>query len=430
MLRTTALVAAVLLAEVAVLGVVAWSGAFEPAADEPHGKMTHGFLEFVRERSVVVRSNKIELPNLDDPELVRAGAGNYDAMCAGCHLAPGVADSELQRGLNPTPPNLSEGEVLAAERAFWTIKHGVKMTGMPAWGESMDDAAIWGMTAFVRQLPTLTAEQYVALVASSGGHDHGGVASAGMANDDHAGDAHGAGDHPGGVDDAPGATRAMDHGAAPGAEEDAHTGHQASAGGMAEPAATGDHARHGAASTEAAKPDHSAMQGMDHASPAAGSAPAMDHSAMGHDMAGMAEPPTVRPARRISGPAEAALQAFADALQVGNVPLATERLAPDLVVSEADHVEWSREAYVRGHMKADMALLKNADVELVDRRVDERGGEAVIVSDLRVRTTGAGETVDVVRRETAKLRQTEDGWKIVELAWESRPAPERAPMTH
>jgi len=54
------------------------------------------------------------------------------------------------------------------------IKHGIKATGMPAWGKSMGDEYIWGMVAFIDQLPTMDAKQYQALVASSGGHQHGG----------------------------------------------------------------------------------------------------------------------------------------------------------------------------------------------------------------------------------------------------------------
>ena len=54
------------------------------------------------------------------------------------------------------------------------IKHGIKATGMPAWGKSMEDEYIWGLVAFVQQLPKLDTEAYQALVASSGGHSHGG----------------------------------------------------------------------------------------------------------------------------------------------------------------------------------------------------------------------------------------------------------------
>src|SRR3546814_12702681 len=76
------------------------------------------------------------------------------AMCTGCHLAPGMSETEMSRGLYPAPPDLTKTTVEAAE-AFWVIKHGIKASGMPAWGKSMDEEYIWNMAAFLRVLPTL-----------------------------------------------------------------------------------------------------------------------------------------------------------------------------------------------------------------------------------------------------------------------------------
>lgn len=111
---------------------------------------------------------------MDDPELIRRGAGNYAAMCEGCHLAPGEAPGEIQRGMYPAPPDLSRGTARSAAEIFWIVKHGLKMTGMPAWGRSMGDAPIEAMTAFVLRLPAMSPEDYRAWVDASPGHDHGG----------------------------------------------------------------------------------------------------------------------------------------------------------------------------------------------------------------------------------------------------------------
>jgi mono/diheme cytochrome c family protein len=54
-----------------------------------------------------------------------------------------------------------------AAEEFWIIKHGVKMTAMPAWGRTHSDDLIWDMVSFVRKLPSLSAEQYRALVKSA-----------------------------------------------------------------------------------------------------------------------------------------------------------------------------------------------------------------------------------------------------------------------
>jgi mono/diheme cytochrome c family protein len=44
---------------------------------------------------------------------------------------------------------------------------------MPAWGKSIGDEEIWGMVAFLQQLPVMTAAAYDEQVASSDGHAHG-----------------------------------------------------------------------------------------------------------------------------------------------------------------------------------------------------------------------------------------------------------------
>lgn len=164
---------AIVIALVLITGAV-WSGVYNIGADDPHWRPTHALLEVVRERSIDTRASKLQVPtDLGDPARIRQGAGNYDAMCTGCHLAPGMSETELSKGLYPAPPDLTKATVDAAS-AFWVIKHGIKASAMPAWGKSMDDAYIWNMAAFLQQLPKLNAEQYQTLVASSGGHSHGG----------------------------------------------------------------------------------------------------------------------------------------------------------------------------------------------------------------------------------------------------------------
>jgi ketosteroid isomerase-like protein len=81
--------------------------------------------------------------------------------------------TELSAGLSPAPPNLAKHAHSDAAEAFWVIKHGVKATGMPAWGKHMEDPDIWEIVALLRKLPSLSAEQYQAEVAASGGHSHG-----------------------------------------------------------------------------------------------------------------------------------------------------------------------------------------------------------------------------------------------------------------
>jgi mono/diheme cytochrome c family protein len=170
--------AAALLVLVALGALFIGSGIYNVAADEPHTALVHRLLESTRERSIATRADDIDVPDLKNPEMARRGAGNYDAMCVDCHLAPGTEDSELSVGLNPTPPNLAKHAHIDAAEAFWVIKHGIKATGMPAWGKRMEDSYIWDLVAFLRVLPSLSPQQYAEEVAASGGHSHGGGESA------------------------------------------------------------------------------------------------------------------------------------------------------------------------------------------------------------------------------------------------------------
>jgi mono/diheme cytochrome c family protein len=144
------------------LGGVAFigSGVYNIGADDHHTKPVLAIIEQLRDRSIAARSNSIEARYTEDPERIALGAQRYAALCVGCHLAPGVTKSDIRQGLYPHPPNLAQEELQQAQRAFWIVKHGIKMSAMPAWGKSLDDETIWNVVAFVRKMPDMTPETY------------------------------------------------------------------------------------------------------------------------------------------------------------------------------------------------------------------------------------------------------------------------------
>ncbi len=180
-------VAVLVVGAAAAFALFVGTGAYNFAADEPHTAAVHALLETMRDRSIEIRASGLQTPDLSEPTRVVQGAGNYNAMCVGCHLAPGMTESELSKGLYPAPPNLSKEKVEPAQ-AFWVIKHGIKASGMPAWGKSMSDEYMWNMAAFLQELPKLDADRYKEMVARSGGHhhDHGGGDDEGADHDAHA----------------------------------------------------------------------------------------------------------------------------------------------------------------------------------------------------------------------------------------------------
>lgn len=164
------------------VGAFVYSGIYPMGADVPHNALSYRLLETLRERSITRASGDVLVPALDEPDLLLAGGADYNDMCAVCHLKPGTSESDMSLGLYPAPPDLSrvshrleqddQGE--SARRQFWIIKHGIKASGMPAWGPTHDDRRIWAMVAFLQRLPQLTAAQYQILTARGEGADNAG----------------------------------------------------------------------------------------------------------------------------------------------------------------------------------------------------------------------------------------------------------------
>lgn len=153
-------------------GAYVYLGLYPIGADVPHNAVTYRVLETARERAVARAARDVAVPaDLDASARLLSGGADYNDMCAGCHLRPGEDQSDFTLGLYPAPPNLTEAHDVHGDpatrdqRRFWIIKHGIKASGMPAWGPGHDDERIWNMVAFLKRLPDLTAQQYQIITA-------------------------------------------------------------------------------------------------------------------------------------------------------------------------------------------------------------------------------------------------------------------------
>jgi mono/diheme cytochrome c family protein len=162
----------VILVAALALGAFNVYGGYNVAADDPHSAPVLWLANTTRIQSIAAHSKGIVLPdNFGTDDQVKAGASLYGEMCVSCHLGPGVERSEISQGLYPRAPEMAKGSSLTPEEEFWVIKHGIKMTGMAAWGQTHSDDLIWKMVAFLRKLPSLTPAQYKMLTADAA-EDH------------------------------------------------------------------------------------------------------------------------------------------------------------------------------------------------------------------------------------------------------------------
>ena len=152
-------------------GAVIYAGMYDVAATAPHWRMTSWLLETARTRSIKAQAAGIAVPlGLSDPAMVIIGVEHYAAHCAVCHGAPGVPKGDIAHGLYPPPPDLGKAALLyTPAELFWVIKHGIKMTGMPAWSDHSDDE-LWATVGFLEKLPGMSEQEYANLVVASMAH--------------------------------------------------------------------------------------------------------------------------------------------------------------------------------------------------------------------------------------------------------------------
>jgi predicted CXXCH cytochrome family protein len=97
------------------------------------------------------------------PQILQEAREHFIARCAICHANDGTGQSKIGRNLYPKVPdlrlprtqNLTDGEI------HYIIRNGVRLTGMPAWGNPHDEQedASWKLVLFIRDLRQPTAEE-------------------------------------------------------------------------------------------------------------------------------------------------------------------------------------------------------------------------------------------------------------------------------
>jgi ketosteroid isomerase-like protein len=249
--------------------------------------------------------------------------------------------------------------------AFWVIKHGLKMSGMPAWGVTMYDSALWDMVAALPKIAKMSPEQYKKLVT--------GVEETGQKHPD---------------------------------EKPANS---------SEPAAAPDGA---STNVGAPNPDMSAMKGMKGMSGMAGM----------KGMPDMQDKPAMPTAldagfkAKAVPAAEAAAEAFHAALQKGDRNAVLALLSAEVSIIE-DGKTQSRDEYASGHMGEDFAFLKHARIKLLSLASMAMGDSAMVSSRSEMRASHEGVPMSMLSSEVLTLKQTPAGWKIVKVQWASNPIP-------
>ena len=169
--RLTILLTVVVLALVGVTigAAVVFGGLYNVAATTQHTQQVYSLLEIAMRQSVRLRARDIEPPPLDDPALIARGLGCFVEKCVQCHGAPGVAQSSIGQSMQPVPgPLVDAHQRWRPRELYWLTRHGIKMSGMPAWEFHLDDRDLWAVVAFLGTLPALSPAAFASQAREAG----------------------------------------------------------------------------------------------------------------------------------------------------------------------------------------------------------------------------------------------------------------------
>jgi mono/diheme cytochrome c family protein len=147
-------------------------GVFGVGANMMHNMMEHGFsartepmqmekalATTIRGRAIPSRYKTMKNPAASPPGVIHEGMAHWADHCATCHANNGSGDTMYGKTMYPRPPDMRQKDTqeMSDGQLYYTIKNGVRLSGMPAFGDpGDDDVDSWKLVAFIRHLPQLT----------------------------------------------------------------------------------------------------------------------------------------------------------------------------------------------------------------------------------------------------------------------------------
>jgi mono/diheme cytochrome c family protein len=147
------LLGAVLILAILLLAALAITrlGLMPVSADGSHSNLEARIMPAVLHASIVRHASGEANPVPLNEDTLKAGIDTYKAMCARCHSTPGGNPGVYGQSFYPPAPQLPAGMYPYTDaQLFWVIKHGIRNTGMPAWGGMLSDEEIWQLVSLLK----------------------------------------------------------------------------------------------------------------------------------------------------------------------------------------------------------------------------------------------------------------------------------------
>jgi len=105
------------------------------------------------------------------------------------------------------------------------------------------------------------------------------------------------------------------------------------------------------------------------------------------------------------------------ALRTGDEDAVEKILAEDVLILEGGHAQTSRADYMGGHMKSDMAFLPNVNSATLDRKVNQAGDLAWVITHSRTQGSYRDKEIDELSREMLVMKHDGHNWRVTLIHW-------------
>jgi mono/diheme cytochrome c family protein len=134
-------------------------GFVDPRADIRVGTLEKSIAMPSLDASISRRAPDIKNPvGPTDANLI-AGMKIYQANCAVCHGDLNHSRAMLADALYPRAPQfVDDAPDMPEYQNFYIVKHGIRLSGMPAWGQSLSESQMWRVITFLSHMDKLPPE--------------------------------------------------------------------------------------------------------------------------------------------------------------------------------------------------------------------------------------------------------------------------------
>ena len=164
LVRILAVVGAIAIAALTAGGVyfaIVVRGGFA-ARDQPSA-LEARVARAARSMAVPAHAKSLRSPLRATEDVVSTGRAHWADHCAICHANDGSGETQIGKNLYPKAPDMRAAatQELSDGELYYIIQNGIRLGGMPAWGEPGvdDEKESWALVAFIRHLPRLGVDE-------------------------------------------------------------------------------------------------------------------------------------------------------------------------------------------------------------------------------------------------------------------------------